>query len=144
LILFACFTNWNSCKKLFSGVPSMEILSLQMHLHGRFESFLWNSAERNWFLSRGSVLDPSGGLPTLYQEQEKRKRVLGWRRTQKDPFEGEWKRIVSWLRANPERALRRHLLGVAAPLLWTLSVVANAHPQAAGCARSEPTRLGNL
>jgi hypothetical protein len=41
---------------------------------------------------------------TVYQEQERRKRVLGWRRTHKDPFEGEWKQIISWLVANPERS----------------------------------------
>jgi hypothetical protein len=29
---------------------------------------------------------------------------LGWRRTQKDPFEGEWGQILSWLIANPERS----------------------------------------
>jgi hypothetical protein len=43
-------------------------------------------------------------LHTLYQEQERRKRVLGWRRTQKDPFEGEWEQITSWVIANPERS----------------------------------------
>ena len=36
----------------------------------------------------GSVPDPPAGLPAFYQEQEKRKRVLGWRRTHKDPFKG--------------------------------------------------------
>ncbi len=41
---------------------------------------------------------------TLYREQERRKRVLGWRRTQKDPFEGEWEQILSWLIANPARS----------------------------------------
>src|SRR5437868_13001232 len=35
------------------------------------------------------VPDAPAGLATLYQEQEKRKRVLGWRRTHKDPFAGE-------------------------------------------------------
>jgi hypothetical protein len=30
--------------------------------------------------------------------------VLGWRRTHKDPFEGEWEQIISWLIANPERS----------------------------------------
>jgi hypothetical protein len=44
------------------------------------------------------------GLQTLYREQERRKRVLGWRRTHKDPFEGEWEQIFSWLQANPERS----------------------------------------
>jgi hypothetical protein len=52
----------------------------------------------------GNVPQPSAGLETLYQEQERRKRVLGWRRTHKDPFEGEWEQIFSWLVANPERS----------------------------------------
>jgi hypothetical protein len=47
--------------------------------------------------------DPTAGLQTLYGEQERRKRVLGWQRTHKDPFEGEWEQIMSWLVANPER-----------------------------------------
>jgi hypothetical protein len=51
-----------------------------------------------------SVPDAPAGLPALYQEQEKRKRVLGWRRTHQDPFKGEWERITSWLQANPERS----------------------------------------
>jgi hypothetical protein len=40
----------------------------------------------------------------LYREQERRKRVLGWRRTNKDPFEGEWEQILSWLVPNPKRS----------------------------------------
>jgi hypothetical protein len=48
--------------------------------------------------------DPPAGLEALYREQERRKRVLGWRRTHKDPFEGEWEQIFSWLQANPERS----------------------------------------
>ncbi len=52
----------------------------------------------------GSISDPAAGLHTLHQEQERRKRVLGWRRTHKDPFEGEWEQIFSWLMANPERS----------------------------------------
>ncbi|HZT99392.1 MAG TPA: transposase family protein [Ktedonobacteraceae bacterium] len=47
---------------------------------------------------------PPAGLETLYREQERRKRILGWRRTHKDPFEGEWEQIFSWLQANPERS----------------------------------------
>lgn len=47
---------------------------------------------------------PTAGLETLSREQERRKRVLGWRRTHKDPFEGEWEQIFSWLQANPERS----------------------------------------
>ena len=30
--------------------------------------------------------------------------MLGWRRSHKDPFEGEWEQIFSWLQANPERS----------------------------------------
>ena len=40
----------------------------------------------------------------MCREQERRKRVLGWRRTHKDPFAGEWEHILSWLVANPERS----------------------------------------
>jgi hypothetical protein len=47
---------------------------------------------------------PTAGLETLYREQERRKRVLGWWRTHGDPFEGEWEQIFSWLQANPERS----------------------------------------
>jgi hypothetical protein len=43
---------------------------------------------------QGSIHDPAAGLETLYREQERRKRVLGWRRTHKDPFEGEWEQII--------------------------------------------------
>jgi hypothetical protein len=55
-------------------------------------------------LAERSVADPAVGLYTLYREQERRKRVLGWRRTHKDPFEGEWEQILSWLGVNPERS----------------------------------------
>jgi len=47
---------------------------------------------------------PTAGLETLYREQERRKRVLGWRRTHKDPFEGDWEQVLSWPQANPERS----------------------------------------
>jgi hypothetical protein len=66
---------------------------------------------------------PSAPVHTLYREQERRKRVLGWRRTHKDPFEGEWEQIMSWLVANPERSsgdifreLQRLSLGRYQPL----------------------------
>jgi len=77
---------------------------------------------------------PKAGLETLYREQERRKRVLGWRRTHKDPFEGEWEQIFSWLQANPERSsgdifreLQRRSPGRYQPL--QISV---------GCGKSEP------
>jgi hypothetical protein len=75
-----------------------------------------------------SVPDPAAGLHTLFHEQERRKRILGWRRTQIDPFDGEWEQIMSWLVANPEREPRRHFPGVTAPLSRTSSAVANPHP----------------
>jgi hypothetical protein len=51
-----------------------------------------------------SAPDPAAGLHALYHEQERRKRVLGWRRTHKDPFDGEWEQIMVWLLANSERS----------------------------------------
>ena len=52
--------------------------------------------------------DPPAGLETLCREQERRKRVHCFRRTHKDPFEGEWEQIFCWLQANPEPEPRRH------------------------------------
>ena len=52
----------------------------------------------------GSVPDPPAVLDTLNREQERRKQVLGWRRTHKDPFEGEWEQVIAWLITNPERS----------------------------------------
>jgi hypothetical protein len=51
-----------------------------------------------------SIPDPAAALHILYRGQERRKRVLGWRRTRKDPFEGEWEQIFSWLLTNSERS----------------------------------------
>ena len=51
-----------------------------------------------------SVPDPAEVVHTQYREQEPSKRVLGWQRTRKDPFEGEWEQVLSWLHANPERS----------------------------------------
>jgi hypothetical protein len=48
--------------------------------------------------------DPAGVMHTLSREQARRRRVLGWRRTHKDPFEGEWEQITSWVLATPERS----------------------------------------
>ncbi len=55
-------------------------------------------------LAERSVPDPAVGVHSLSREQERRKRVVGWRRTHKDPFEGEWEQILSWLVAHPERS----------------------------------------
>ena len=85
-----------------------------------------------------SAPDPAAGLHTLYREQERRKRVLGWRCTHKDPFEGEWELILSWLVANPERSsgdifreLQRRSPDGINPCKSALFSEA--------CARSEPT-----
>ena len=43
-------------------------------------------------------------IHTLYRVQERRKRMLGWQCTHKDPFAGEWDQILSWLITNPERS----------------------------------------
>jgi hypothetical protein len=77
--------------------------------------------------AEGRSPDLEPGIQTLYQEQERRKRVLGWQHTHKDPFAGEWEQIFSWLQANPEREPRRHFPGARATLPWTLSAVANPH-----------------
>jgi len=51
-----------------------------------------------------SVPDLATVFHTRYREQVRRKQVLGWRRTRKDPFDGEWEQILSWLVINPERS----------------------------------------
>jgi hypothetical protein len=119
--------------------------------------------------AEGSALDAPPGLPVLYQEQEKRKRVLGWRRTHNDPFMGGWERITSWLQANPERSsgdifrelqrlspgryqplqiriLQRGMRKIRANLLetveeqWQTEVIHGALPQQVSSA-ARPTRI---
>ena len=91
----------------------------------------------------GSVPDPASAFHTQYREQERRKRVLGWRRTRKDPFEGEWEQVFSWLLANPERPQREYLPGAAASLPRTLSTITNPHPPARH-AENPSSPLGNV
>jgi hypothetical protein len=81
------------CSPFLSSLPSapLRVFSVERCTAGKFPV-------------EGSMPDLAAGLETLYREQERRKRVLGWRRTHKDPFEGEWEQIVSWLVANPERS----------------------------------------
>ena len=74
-----------------------------------------------------SVPNPAAVLHTLYQEQERRKRVLGWRRTHKDPFAGEWDQIMGLSDCQSRTEQRRHLPRAAAPLRWTLSALANPY-----------------
>ena len=121
-----------SCSPLVSSTPSapIRIFSVESCSVGNVP------AER-------SLSDPSPAFHILYQEQERRKRVLGWRRTHKAPFEGEWEQITSWLIANPERAQWRHLPGVAAPLPWSLSTITNPYLTARH-AENTSLPLGNL
>ncbi len=81
------------CSPFISSLPSapLRVFSAESYMTGTFPI-------------EGSVPDPTAGLQTLYREQERRKRVPGWRRTHKDPFEGEWEQIMSWVMANPERS----------------------------------------
>jgi hypothetical protein len=81
------------CSPFLSSLPStpLRVFSVERCMTGTLPS-------------PGSVPDTAAGLETLYHEQERRKRVLGWRRTHKDPFAGEWEQILSWLLANPERS----------------------------------------
>jgi hypothetical protein len=81
------------CSPFLSSLPSapLHVFSVAQCIAGTFPL-------------EGRVPGPVAGLETLYREQERRKRVLGWWRTHKDPFAGEWEQIVSWLVANPERS----------------------------------------
>jgi hypothetical protein len=66
------------CSPVVSPIPSasIRVFSVEDCTTGTLP------AERN-------VPDPGAMFHTLYREQERRKRVLGWRRTHKDPFAGE-------------------------------------------------------
>ena len=86
-----------------------------------------------------SVPDPAAGLHTLFHEQERRKRILGWRRTQKDPFDGEWEQIMSWLVANPEREPRRHFLGSYSASLQDDINRCKSAPSNVACADPSPS-----
>jgi hypothetical protein len=50
------------------------------------------------------VLEEAKELVELPQEEQKRASVLNWRRTNKDPFAGQWKQILTWVQANPTRS----------------------------------------
>ncbi len=46
----------------------------------------------------GSVIDE------LSHEGQESAKVLGWKRTSKDPFAGQWEQILAWVQANPTRS----------------------------------------
>jgi hypothetical protein len=75
----------------FPLADPLHVFSLEQCTAGKFP------AERN-------PTAPSAGLEAMCREQERRKRVLGWRRTHKGPFAGEWEHILSWVVVNPERS----------------------------------------
>jgi hypothetical protein len=82
-----------SCSPFISSLPSapLRVFSVERCTAGKLPA-------------EETVPYPTAGLEILYREQERRKRVLGWRSTHKDPFAGEWEQILSWLVANPERS----------------------------------------
>jgi hypothetical protein len=81
-----------SCSPCVSHIPFAPI-----------RAFVVEQCTEGMLPAEGMAPDPVAGLHTLYREHERRKRILGWRRTRKDPFEGEWEQIISCLTANPER-----------------------------------------
>src|SRR3989440_1371334 len=89
----AVFPSAVNCSPVISPIPSASILVFSV-----------DDCTVGKLPEERSIPDPAAGLQTLYREQERRKRVLGWRRTHKDSFEGEWEQILSWLVANPERS----------------------------------------
>jgi hypothetical protein len=56
----------------------------------------------------------------IHNEEQRRASALDWRRTSKDPFAGQWERILSWVQANPTREPRRHSSRTAVPVPWAL------------------------
>ena len=89
----AVFRSAVNCAPFVSSAPSapVRVFSVERFTTGNVP------AER-------SIPNVGAGFNSLYREQERRKRVLGWRRTHKDPFAGEWEQITSWLMTNPERS----------------------------------------
>ncbi len=87
-------------------------------------------------LAEGRTPDLEAGIHRLYREQERRKRVLGWRHTHKDPFAGEWEQIISWLVANPERAAATFSGNCSAALPDAISPCKSAHSNG-GCEKYE-------
>jgi hypothetical protein len=81
----AVFRSAVGCSPFLSSLPSapIRVFSVERCMTGKLPV-------------EESVPYPTAGLETLYREQERRKRVLGWRRTHKDPFAGEWEQIFSW------------------------------------------------
>jgi hypothetical protein len=73
----AVFRSAASCSPFVSLLPTVPIrvFSVERCMKGKFPV-------------EGDIPNPVAGLQTLYREQERRKRVLGWRRTHKDPFAG--------------------------------------------------------
>ncbi len=67
-------------------------------------------------------------LPQVEQESMA---VLNWRRTSKDPFAGQWKQILTWVRANPTRSsgdiLRADLLRRLSGTVDQESIHVHAH-----------------
>ena len=121
-----------SCSPFVSSIPSVPI-----HV------FSVESCTTGTLQASRSVPDPTAGLHTLYREQERRNRVLGWRHTHNDPFEGEWEQITRLFDCQSRTEQRRHFPGTAASLPRTLSTVANPHLTARN-AQDPSSPAGNL
>ena len=50
------------------------------------------------------VLPEGSETDELPHEEQQYAGVLDWRRTSKDPFVGQWERILTWVQANPTRS----------------------------------------
>jgi hypothetical protein len=70
--IFRCAVGCSSCISSLPSAP-IRVFSIEQWTAGTLPV-------------AGSVPDPAAGPETLYREQERRKRVLGWRRTHKDPY----------------------------------------------------------
>ena len=100
----ACSNNWNSYNRLSFAVLSISPFCSQPHLSEPVRVFSVEYCTVGNVDAERSAPDPISRSPYPLSRAGARKRVLGWRRTQKDPFGGEWEQIMSWLVANPERS----------------------------------------
>src|SRR5712691_3868319 len=93
-------------------------------------------------LADRSVGDSAARFHTLYRGQERRKRVLGWRRTHKDPFEGSvTDHLLVACQSRTEQ--RRHFPRITTPFPRTLSALAYPYPPARDAENTSPP-AGNL
>jgi hypothetical protein len=103
--LFRCAVRYSP---FLSSLPSapLQVFSVEQCTAGTFPN-------------EGSVPDLAAGLETLYREQERRKRVLGWRRTHKDPFrtlQRGMRKIRAYLLETFEEQWQEEVIGSPSPV----------------------------